>query len=583
MGTAGVEGAFAPPRGPVRRTIGNAVSPQAARASLIAAVVLFSACSPCEGRPRLHSAAAPSAAAPTPLAIGRPLRPPPRRRRPPAERRPPRSASTTAPSSRCGPGPRREARAQPLVDAYNASHKNQVELTVIPTDDYQAKVGAAAGANGLPDLFAADVVFMPNWTSQGLFQDVTDRIDGAAVRGQDRAGRTSTRRPGTASTTASRSRRPVRLAVQQGALHEGRARPGEAADDAEGVRRRRARRRQARRRRPRHVLRRQLRRLRGLHLVADRWADGEQVMDADGTSRSSTATRTRQIYATFRALVDDGTVWMPASKNETGPTWIGSFQSGKIGIMPMAGDPAPASPSENLKLERCRRHPDRRPQRRPVDLRRRRRASASAATARSPTRPGTSSPGSRTRRPRSTSSPRAATCVVAHRPRHQPVHRGRPAPRDVQHDRGQGPDPVRHELRRRPSTTRRARGSPCSATRSSATPSKIDADNDAINESLQPVAERGAVRALPRGPRPRAPSVDDARNRGGQRLRRHASAARPRADGCAAGGARRRCSASLYALPTRRHRRPCSSSCRCSWSAGCRLSNWPLLRRRPAA
>ena len=71
-----------------------------------------------------------------------------------------------------------EARARPLVEAYNASHKNQVELTVVPTDDYQAKVGAAAGSSGLPDLFSADVVFMPNWTSQGLFQDITSKIDG---------------------------------------------------------------------------------------------------------------------------------------------------------------------------------------------------------------------------------------------------------------------------------------------------------------------------------------------------------------------------------------------------------------------
>ena len=74
-----------------------------------------------------------------------------------------------------------EARARPLVDAYNASHKNQVELTVVPTDDYQAKVGAAAGSGGLPDLFSADVVFMPNWTSQGLFTDITDRINNLPV------------------------------------------------------------------------------------------------------------------------------------------------------------------------------------------------------------------------------------------------------------------------------------------------------------------------------------------------------------------------------------------------------------------
>ena len=69
-----------------------------------------------------------------------------------------------------------QARAQALVDAYNASHKNKVDMTVVPTDDYQTKVGSAAAAKGLPDLFSADVVFMPNWTSAGLFQDLTARI-----------------------------------------------------------------------------------------------------------------------------------------------------------------------------------------------------------------------------------------------------------------------------------------------------------------------------------------------------------------------------------------------------------------------
>src|SRR6188768_1102374 len=71
-----------------------------------------------------------------------------------------------------------EKQANLLVDAYNASHKNQVELTVVPNDDYVAKVGAAAGSNSLPDLFAADIVYVPNWVQQGLFQDMTANIDG---------------------------------------------------------------------------------------------------------------------------------------------------------------------------------------------------------------------------------------------------------------------------------------------------------------------------------------------------------------------------------------------------------------------
>ena len=62
-----------------------------------------------------------------------------------------------------------EKQAKLLVEAYNSSHKNQVKLTIVPNDDYVAKVGAAAGSDGLPDLFAADIVYVPNWTKQGLF------------------------------------------------------------------------------------------------------------------------------------------------------------------------------------------------------------------------------------------------------------------------------------------------------------------------------------------------------------------------------------------------------------------------------
>lgn len=66
--------------------------------------------------------------------------------------------------------------SQRLVDAYNASHKNQVALTIIPNDNYLTKVGTAAGSNSLPDILASDVVYTPNYTKQGLFQDLTSEI-----------------------------------------------------------------------------------------------------------------------------------------------------------------------------------------------------------------------------------------------------------------------------------------------------------------------------------------------------------------------------------------------------------------------
>ena len=66
--------------------------------------------------------------------------------------------------------------SQRLVDAYNASHKNHVALTIIPNDNYLTKVGAAAGSKSLPDILASDVVYTPNYTKQGLFQDITTEL-----------------------------------------------------------------------------------------------------------------------------------------------------------------------------------------------------------------------------------------------------------------------------------------------------------------------------------------------------------------------------------------------------------------------
>ncbi|HET9142030.1 sugar ABC transporter substrate-binding protein [Actinophytocola sp.] len=68
--------------------------------------------------------------------------------------------------------------SQRLVDAYNQSHKNKVALTIIPNDNYLTKVGAAAGSRSLPDILASDVVYTPNYTKQGLFQDLTGDVKG---------------------------------------------------------------------------------------------------------------------------------------------------------------------------------------------------------------------------------------------------------------------------------------------------------------------------------------------------------------------------------------------------------------------
>lgn len=70
------------------------------------------------------------------------------------------------------------AQSQALVEAWNAANEQQVELTVVPTDNYLQKVGVAAGANELPCLMASDVVYMPNFLQQNLYVDITERVAG---------------------------------------------------------------------------------------------------------------------------------------------------------------------------------------------------------------------------------------------------------------------------------------------------------------------------------------------------------------------------------------------------------------------
>jgi multiple sugar transport system substrate-binding protein len=243
-----------------------------------------------------------------------------------------------------------EARARPLVEAYNQSHKNQIDLTVVPTDDYQAKVGAAAGSNGLPDLFSADVVFMPNWTSQGLFQDITDKI--ASLPYADKIAPAHI-----VASTWDNKKYGLPFVVDLSVWMYNKALYRQAGLDPE---------------KPPTTLDEFATQARAIAKLGNgihgtffggncggcevftwwpiAWADGQQVMDPQGTTSMLNSDENKKIYSTFKSLVDDGTVLMPDSKTETGPTWTGYFLTGKIGIMPwpatltgLAGD--------NLKLE----------------------------------------------------------------------------------------------------------------------------------------------------------------------------------------------------------------------------------------
>ena len=226
-----------------------------------------------------------------------------------------------------------EKQANLLVDAYNESHENQVELTVVPNDDYVAKVGAAAGSNGLPDLFAADIVYVPNWVEQGLFQEITANIDGFEFKDEINAGHLSA---GTLDDKEyvlpfvldlSMLFWNKDLATEAGLDAEsGPANLEEFAEWAKAI--------QALNKPDTYGT------ATGLNCggclvftwFPSVWADGEEVMSDDGTESLLASDTAKEIYSTWKDLWDSGAV-LPSSQDEAGPTWTAGFTEGKVGLM----------------------------------------------------------------------------------------------------------------------------------------------------------------------------------------------------------------------------------------------------------
>ncbi|KQP01752.1 ABC transporter substrate-binding protein [Leifsonia sp. Leaf264] len=227
-----------------------------------------------------------------------------------------------------------EKQANLLVDAYNASHDNQVKLTVVPNDDYVAKVGAAAGSNSLPDLFAADIVYVPNWVKQGLFQDLTANIDGLDFKDSINQGHL-------AAGTADGKEHVLPFVLDLSMLFWNKELATEAGLDAETG--------------PADLAEfaEWAKAIQGLNkpdtygtatglncggcLVftwfPSVWAAGEQVMNPEGTESLLASDTAKEIYSTWADLWKSGAV-LPSSKDEAGPTWTAGFTEGKVGLMP---------------------------------------------------------------------------------------------------------------------------------------------------------------------------------------------------------------------------------------------------------
>lgn len=61
-----------------------------------------------------------------------------------------------------------------LADAWNETHTNQVEVTIIPSSDFMTRVGTGFAAGEVPDLLPVDLIYVPEFAQAGQLTDITE-------------------------------------------------------------------------------------------------------------------------------------------------------------------------------------------------------------------------------------------------------------------------------------------------------------------------------------------------------------------------------------------------------------------------
>jgi multiple sugar transport system substrate-binding protein len=237
-----------------------------------------------------------------------------------------------------------------LVKAYNASHKNQVVLTVIPNDNYVQRVGAAAGSNTLPDMLASDVVFFPNFATKHVFADLTDRVNAlpykdALTQAHIKAASVDGRIYGVPSSVDGSALFWNKDLFRRAGLDPDKppATYQEVIDDAKKIAK-------------------LGKGVYGFHFGGNCggcsiytmfpmvWASGGAPMSDDGRNALFNSQQWRDLFGMYHQLWADGSA-APQSKNENGNTWAATFGSGKIGISPLGSGLINVVHSTNPKLD----------------------------------------------------------------------------------------------------------------------------------------------------------------------------------------------------------------------------------------
>ena len=228
-----------------------------------------------------------------------------------------------------------ERQAKNVVEAYNKSHKNQVKLEIIPNDDMEGKVGSASQTDSLPDILAGDVVRIPYWASEGIFTDITKQIDGLDNKADLQQGHIEAGTVDGAEYTLPFITDVSVMVWNKNLYKEAGLDPEqgpksidqfvEQAKDVAALNKD-------------GVAGSYLAGQSGGALVFDLfpsvWADGESVMNKDGSEATLDNDSMKGVLDAYKELANTTNGLGAGSKEETGATWTAPFANGKIGVMP---------------------------------------------------------------------------------------------------------------------------------------------------------------------------------------------------------------------------------------------------------
>lgn len=228
-----------------------------------------------------------------------------------------------------------ERQAKNVVEAYNKSHKNQVKLEIIPNDDMEGKVGGASQTDSLPDILAGDVVRIPYWASEGIFTDITKQIDGLDNKADLQQGHIEAGTVDGAEYTLPFITDVSVMVWNKNLYKEAGLDPEQgpksidqfveqakkvAALNKDGV--------------AGSYLAGQSGGALVFDLFPSVWADGESVMNKDGSEATLDSDSMKGVLDAYKELANTTNGLGAGSKEETGATWTAPFANGKIGVMP---------------------------------------------------------------------------------------------------------------------------------------------------------------------------------------------------------------------------------------------------------